>query len=104
MDKIKITLKQWVAITMWYNFDYCKIAVAKEGYALRFVQEQTDEICKIAVAKEGYALKYVQKQTDEICKIAVAEDLNALPYVKKEFLEVEKEIEPDSTKCTTFGK
>jgi len=49
-------------------------------------------------------LKYVQKQTDEICKIAVAEDLNALPYVKKEFLEVEKEIEPDSTKCTTFGK
>ncbi len=51
----------------------CKI-VRLNGYALKYVVNQTDEICKLAVCQDGYALYYVKNQTDEICKLAVQQD------------------------------
>ena len=36
-------------------------AVKQEGYALQYVQTQTEAICMEAVKQDGYALQYVQK-------------------------------------------
>ena len=41
-------------------------AVEKDGYALKYVKEQTPEICIKAVEQNGLALKYVKEQTPEI--------------------------------------
>ena len=60
-----------------------ELAVQVNGYALRYVQNQTDEICKLAVQQDGYALEYVHNQTDEICKLAVQQNGNVLHLVKK---------------------
>ena len=39
--------------------------VKQNGYALRYVREQTEEICLAAVKRDGDALRYVINQTDE---------------------------------------
>jgi hypothetical protein len=51
----------------WSDNDMCKIPVQKNGNALQYVKNQTDEICKLAVQQDGYALEYVVTQTDDIC-------------------------------------
>ena len=61
--------------------EICLAAVNEDGYSLRFVQNQTEEICLAAVNENGCALKYVQNQTDEICLAAVKRDGGALLYV-----------------------
>ena len=43
----------------WLDQDYCLTAVEKDGYALKYVKDQTEAICLAAVEKDGYALKYV---------------------------------------------
>jgi hypothetical protein len=45
----------------------------------------TEEICKLAVQKDGNALRYVINQTIEICKLAFQQNYNALKYVKRKF-------------------
>jgi hypothetical protein len=43
----------------------CLEAVKQNGYALRYVNEQTDKICLEAVKQNGYALRYVKcERTD----------------------------------------
>ena len=37
-------------------------AVKQDGYALRYVKEQTVEICLEAVKQNGYALQYVNEK------------------------------------------
>ena len=56
-------------------------AVKENGYALRFVKNQTLEICLEAVKQNGDALRYVNNQTLEICLEAVKQDGDALRYV-----------------------
>ena len=54
----------------WKNLSYKKNlsgeealkAVKKNGYALRFVIDQTEEICLEAVKKNGEALMYVEER------------------------------------------
>jgi len=46
-------------------------AVKQDGYALKYVKEQTPEICLAAVKQDGHALRYVKEQTPEICLAAV---------------------------------
>ena len=46
-------------------------AVQQTGYALKYVNEKTDEICLAAVKQNCYALMYLKNQTDEICLAAV---------------------------------
>ncbi len=53
----------------------------ENGYALRFVKEQTPEICLQAVKQYGLALQYVKEQTFEMCLEAVKQNGNALKYV-----------------------
>ena len=56
-------------------------AVKQDGFALRLVQNQTDEICLAAVNEDGYSLRFVQNQTEEIFLAAVKRDGDALRYV-----------------------
>ena len=56
-------------------------AVKENGYALRYIKNQTEEICLEAVKEEGYALQYVKNQTEEICLEAVKQNGYALKYV-----------------------
>jgi hypothetical protein len=56
-------------------------AVETDGYALRYVKDQTPEICIKAVETNGYALQYVKDQTPEICIKAVETNGYALQYV-----------------------
>ena len=74
--------------TIWDNNELCKLAVQKHGWALQFVDHQTDEICKIAVKQDGHALKHVDHQTEEICKLAVRRNGYSLQYVKDQTEEI----------------
>ena len=35
------------------------VACEQDGYALRYVKDQTEAICKVACEQDGYALQYV---------------------------------------------
>ena len=63
--------------------EICELAVRECGYALRYVENQTDTICKLAVQQNGGALQYVIKQTDEICRLAIQQNDYATQFVKK---------------------
>jgi len=56
-------------------------AVQQEGYALQYVNNQTDQVCLAAVQENGNALQYVNNQTEELCLSAVQENSYALQYV-----------------------
>jgi len=56
-------------------------AVESDGYALRYVKDQTPEVCLKAVESDGDALQYVKDQTPEVCLKAVESDGYALQYV-----------------------
>ena len=68
----------------WNDPKYCLTAVKRDGYALRFVENQTSEICLEAVKRTGNALKWVKNQTQEICLTAVNQYGYALQYVKEQ--------------------
>jgi len=44
----------------WNNKEECLEAVKQNGWALRYVKEQTPEICLEAVKQNVYALRYVK--------------------------------------------
>ena len=47
--------------------DNALVTVNQNGYALKYVKEQTPEICLAAVTRNGYALRYVEERIfDEI--------------------------------------
>lgn len=60
--------------------------VKQDGWALKYVKEQTPEICLEAVKQNGYVLRLVKKQTPEVCQAAVNQNCNALQYVKDKFM------------------
>ena len=77
------SILQYVKDPLTTNFlKACKIAIQRNGLALRYVKEQTLELCILAVQRNGNALQYVNVQTEDICKLAVKNDGNALYYVK----------------------
>ena len=56
--------KRLVEFEQWSDEAYCLEAVKKDGYALRYVKNQTEKVCLEAVKKDGDALSYViSKQT-----------------------------------------
>ena len=63
-------------------------AVKEDGFALRFVQNQTEEICLAAVEEDWYALRFVRNQTEETCLAAVKENGFALQYVDNQTEEI----------------
>ena len=66
----------------WSDPEYCLAAVQEDGYALKFVKEQTPEICLAAVQQDGYALKFVKEQTPEICFAAIKQNARVIEYIK----------------------
>jgi hypothetical protein len=72
----------------WNNFEFCKLAVQQNGYALKYVKNQTDEICNLAVIQNPYTVYYVKDQTEEICKLAVQQNGIALRHVKEKTEEI----------------
>lgn len=66
--------------------EICLAAVKQEGHALQYVANQTEEICLAAVKQDGYALSFVANQTEEICLAAVKQDGHALRYVDESCL------------------
>jgi hypothetical protein len=63
-----------------YKGDEALAAVKQDGYALKFVTEQTPEICMAAVKQNGYALKYVDKSIFEDIEDYVI--VNGIKYIK----------------------
>ncbi len=53
------------------------------AYVPRAVQLAHPEICLEAVKQIGYALEYVENQTEQICLEAVKQDGDALQFVEK---------------------
>jgi ribosomal protein L24E len=89
-------------LCVWSNINLCKIIVAQDGYALRHVKTQTDEICKMAVSNDGLALLFVKNQTEEICMVAVKQNPYALLYVKKQTKAIQKAAFNSDKKVKTF--
>ena len=75
--------------------ELCKIAVSKDGEALRAVPPdlpEYEEICEIAVGENSWALQFVpiELRTSELCKIAVSQNWRAVENVPPELPEYEK--------------
>ncbi|EGT3945313.1 TPA: hypothetical protein KOR49_002193 [Clostridioides difficile] len=64
------------------------IAVKQDGFALKFIKEQTEEICIEAVKEYYLALEFVKEQTERICLEAVKECHTALFYIKQQTPEI----------------
>jgi hypothetical protein len=80
---IQELIKQKESTYKYFTENESLKAVEQDGYALRYVQNQTEEICLKAVEQDGNALQYVQNQTEEICLKAVEQDGYALQYVQE---------------------
>ena len=59
-------------------------AVKKDGSALQYVKNQTEEICLAAVKHHAYAIQYVKNQTEEMCLIAVKSNYYFLEDIKNQ--------------------
>jgi hypothetical protein len=79
-------------------------AVEHNGYALRYVKEQTPEICMRAVESHGNALRYVKDQTPEICMKAVERNGYALQYVNPAVFDSEEDEGQATTEYDHFGQ
>ena len=66
--------------------DFLKLFNARESTIIEYRGVEA----KAAVERNGYALRYVKEQTVDICKAAVAQDGDALRYVNKRVFKTEK--------------
>jgi len=62
--------------------EICLEAVRKDPFALMDVRNQTETICLEAVRMNVLALNYVRNQTEEICTAAINQGINAISFVK----------------------
>jgi cation transport regulator ChaC len=90
--------------SLWQDYDLVKLIVQQDGFALKYVKTQTDEICKLAVRQNGRALDYVQEQTEELCKLAVQQEGCALQYVKEQTEEICKLAVPQDGRALKYVK
>lgn len=44
--------------------------------------EQTPELCKLAISRNPYAIKYIENQTEELCLLALKKDKRLIKFVK----------------------
>jgi len=63
------------------GMDACLKAVESDGYALRYVKDQSEAVCLKAVESDGDALQYVKDQSEAVCLKAVERNGYALRYV-----------------------
>ena len=90
MKKIEFLAKFGVTIsaTLTLTGEAALKRVSYDGYALRYVKDQTADICLKAVEKNAYALRYVKDQTTDICLKAVEKNGDALQYVKDQTTDI----------------
>ena len=55
-------------------------AVKQNGYALKYVKDQTEEICMEAVKQDGYALRYVESNIFKYNEDDIIIGLNGKKY------------------------
>ena len=70
LEKLKITISFEHSIRMLIGFDpknsdECLKAVERNGYALRYVKDQSEAVCLKAVESDGDALRYVKEEIFE---------------------------------------
>ena len=75
-------------LPLWWDATFTKNIVQKNGYALKFIKEQTEEMCRLAVQQDGNALLNVKEPSEELCRLAVQQNGHALLYVKEPSEEV----------------
>ena len=67
--KLSVLLKMFSAkvehLVIWSKEESLE-AVKRNGYALRYVKDQTEAVCLEAVKQDGYALQYVNVNVFEI--------------------------------------
>lgn len=73
------------------GFDYndpkeCLERVKNDGFCLKYIANQTEEMCIAAVRNDGRALACVKKQNPRICLEAVKQHPVAICHVNDEFL------------------
>jgi hypothetical protein len=70
-------------LDVWTDANYCLRACQLNGFALKYVKNQTEMINLQAVRQNGHALQFVKEQTEEINLRACKSDGCALQYVKE---------------------
>ena len=90
--KIQDLIKRKNKTYKYFNEEDSLKAVEQNGYALKYVAIQTENICLKAVEQNGYALKFVAIQTENICLKAVEKNDYALQFVKESQFMTEKEL------------
>jgi len=90
LEKVK---ENWYALKFVNNQteEICLAAVKQNWRALQYINNQTEEICLDAVKENWFALQYVNNQTEEICLEAVKENWSALQFVDKSIFKKEEE-------------
>jgi hypothetical protein len=75
IDRLILTnIRPLIDHILWSDPEFCKTswtAVSRNGFALQYVQKQTDELCMVAVEQTGFALVYVEKLSDELVQVAL---------------------------------
>ena len=77
-----------VDLEEWEDPVFCLEAVKQDGYALKYVKQQTDKVCLESVKQNGLALQFVKEQTEELCLEAVRQNGHALQFVKAQTAEL----------------
>ena len=57
-------------------------SLSKRGFLLKYSPVKNNKLYLIAVANDGLALEYVDEQTEEICDIAIKQNPKAIKFVK----------------------
>ena len=69
MELIK-TYALWIIKNFDLKYNLQLEAVSRDGWALRYIKNQTVKICLVAIKQDGRALRYVENKTKEICLAA----------------------------------
>jgi len=78
-------IEMWKGITneQWSDESFCINMVSTNRYALKFINNQTENICNAAIDFCPSSLQFVKTQTYSICMRAVKLDGMALQFVHK---------------------
>src|SRR3990167_10884464 len=82
--------KDWLSLSVKCNLEgeaVCIKAVKQDGYALRYVKEQSEAVCIEAVKQNGDALQYVKEQSEAVCMEGVKQHGEALQNVVEAMFE-----------------
>jgi hypothetical protein len=63
------------------TYDEAVIAVSKDPYCIRYIENPSEEICKLAVSIKGLVIGCIDKPSPNVCKDALATDPGAIKYM-----------------------